>query len=193
MRDATLNIEEHEGEPGLTTGPATVKVWDLLVRSFHWITLVGVVVAFLSEDWQDVHEIAGYVVMGALAIRIVWGLIGTVHARFSDFVPTPGGLLAYLQSMLRGKERRYLGHNPAGGAMAVTLMLMLAAIGVTGWMMGLDAYWGEEWLEEVHEFLANGLLALIGLHIVGVLWSSYRHRENLVRGMITGVKRQDSE
>ncbi len=188
MSETTLNIDEHESIETSAANAGKVKVWDPLVRAFHWLTLVAVVVAFISEDWREVHEFAGYFVMGALAVRIVWGLIGTKHARFSDFVPSPRGLLDYLKGTLHGQETRYLGHNPAGGAMVVALMATLVAVCVTGWMMGLDAFWGAEWVEEVHEGTTNVLLGLIGLHVAGVLWSSYRTRENLVRSMVTGVK-----
>jgi cytochrome b len=97
-------------------------------------------------------------------------------------------LLGYLRDMARGREDRYLGHNPAGGAMIVCLLVTLAAVGVTGYMMGMDAYFGQEWVAHTHKTLVNILLMLVAFHIGGVILSSWRHRENLVMSMITGQK-----
>lgn len=140
-----------------------------------------------------------------MVLRIAWGLVGSEHARFADFVRRPAEVLGYLKSTLAGKGRRYLGHNPAGGAMVIALMGSLLATTVLGMLLlgaepgnalyglvsglGLAGEVGEEALEEVHEFFANFTLALVGLHVAGVLFSSLAHRENLVRAMITGRKR----
>jgi len=121
----------------------------------------------------------------------VWGVVGSRYARFSNFIPSAGQLIGYLKDVLAHKEVRYIGHNPVGAVMIVALLLTVIATGVSGWMMTTDAFWGAEWLEELHEALANGTLALVGLHIGGVLFSSIRHRENLVLAMIKGRKRAD--
>ena len=84
---------------------------------------------------------------------------------------------------------RYLGHNPAGGLMTLALLGMIAAIGSTGFMMTTDAFWGAEWVEDLHVALVNSTLGLIALHVAGVLVSSYEHSENLIKAMITGHKR----
>ncbi len=165
-----------------------VRVWDLLVRVFHWTTVVGVLVAFLTDEWRQAHLAVGYIVMGAVVVRVIWGFVGSVHARFDDFVPGPRRLWRYGQSMMQLREPRHLGHNPAGGAMVMALLLTLILVSLSGWMMTWDAFWGEEWLEETHEFFTNVLLLLVPLHVLGVIWSSYRHRENLVKAMVTGDK-----
>ncbi len=168
----------------------TVKVWDPVVRIFHWALVASFVVAWLSaDDWERMHEAAGYVAGGLIAIRLFWGLVGTRYARFSKFVRSPAVVLGYLKDMLRGREDRFVGHNPAGGAMIVMLILCMAGLCVTGWLYTTDAFWGVEWVEETHELLAHGLLLLIALHIAGVVFASVRHHENLVRAMITGRKR----
>ena len=172
-------------------GAPEVAVWDVVVRAFHWSTVALFVAAYLIERPRDLHEAFGYALLAALVIRIVWGVVGSRHARFSDFVPGPAGLLHYLRDVASGRERRYLGHNPAGGAMVVALMLTLAGICVSGWMMGLDAFWGEDWVEELHEGLVSFALVLVALHVAGVVYESILHGENLVRAMITGKKRQD--
>ena len=170
--------------------PATIRVWDPLVRLFHWSLVSSYLIAWLTADeWDQAHELAGYVVLGLLGFRIIWGLVGTRHARFSDFVRPPRVVLGYLRDMMRGRARRYIGHNPAGGAMIVALILAVGATSITGWMMTLDRFWGYEWVEELHEAAANLSLLLVGGHILGVVVSSWAHGENLVKAMITGRKR----
>lgn len=170
--------------------PAAVRVWDPVVRVFHWTLAAAVLGAFLVERPRDLHEALGWLALGAVALRLVWGVVGTPHARFADFVPGPRRLVAYLRAMAAGREARHLGHNPAGGAMVIVLLAMVALTGVSGWLMGTDAYYGEAWVEDLHEIAANVTLGLVPLHLAGVVWESLRHRENLVRAMITGVKRR---
>ena len=105
--------------PEMNTGPSSkVRVWDPLVRVFHWGLVAAFATAWLTADeLQPVHEFAGYTVAGLVAFRLVWGLVGSRYARFAQFLKGPGETLAYLGDMTRGRERRYLGHNPAGAAM----------------------------------------------------------------------------
>lgn len=168
-----------------------VRVWDIGVRLFHWGLVGGVLAAYLTEDSRSLHRIFGYIVMGLITFRLVWGLVGTHHARFASFIPGPVRLLTYLRDMAQHREARYLGHNPAGAAMIVALLLVLGGISATGWMMGMDAYFGAEWVEDAHEALVNGLILLVILHLVGVAVASLRHRENLVKSMVTGLKAAD--
>ncbi|MEZ5667884.1 MAG: cytochrome b/b6 domain-containing protein [Alphaproteobacteria bacterium] len=169
---------------------ATVRVWDPAVRLFHWGLAASFAVAWISaEEWQALHEWAGYAAGALIAFRLVWGVVGTRYARFAHFVPTPRGALGYLRAIAGGREARHLGHNPAGGAMIVALLVAMAGLCLTGWMQTTDAWWGVRWVKQTHELLANGLLALVGLHVAGVLLASLRHRENLVRAMVTGRKR----
>jgi cytochrome b len=175
---------------GGATPPATVKVWDPFVRVFHWSLVALFVIAYLTGDEiEKVHIAAGYAIAGLLALRIVWGFVGSRHARFRDFVRSPRAALHYMRDMLRLRARRYVGHNPAGGLMVVALIVMLAGTCVTGYLMTTDAYWGSEAMEEVHGALANATVALVALHVLGVLVASFEHRENLVKAMVTGRKR----
>ena len=167
-----------------------VRVWDPIVRLFHWSLVITFVVAWLSaEEWHGLHEYAGYAIAGLLAVRVVWGLIGPRHARFSDFLYRPSAVLGYLADTARLRARRYIGHNPAGGAMVVALIVMLATIVTTGIMMTTDAWWGIAWVEQAHRLSVNLTLVLIGLHLAGVFVASAEHKENLVKSMITGTKR----
>ena len=175
----------------LADAASTVRIWDPVVRIFHWSLVLAFVFAWASGDeLQDLHEAAGYTIVGLLAIRVAWGFIGTRHARFSDFVYRPSAVIAYLIDMVRFRAPRHLGHNPAGGAMVLALIAMLAATCATGIMMTTDAYWGVNWVEEAHELAANLAVLLIGLHLAGVFVASLEHRENLVAAMITGRKRR---
>lgn len=170
---------------------ATVRVWDPLVRVFHWTLAGAFAIAWLTGDELDrLHEVTGYVIIALLGVRIVWGFIGTAHARFADFVYSPSRVIGYLADTARLRARRYLGHNPAGGAMVIALLLVLAATAGSGFAMTTDAFHDAHWVEEVHEFMANAAILLVGLHIAGVAVSSLEHRENLVRAMITGRKRR---
>ncbi|PSC06314.1 cytochrome B [Alsobacter soli] len=177
-------------KPPATATPKVVQVWDPFVRVFHW-SLVGLfALAFVTGDEiEGVHVAAGYAVAGLVGLRVLWGVVGSRHARFGDFVRSPASVLAYCRAVAAGKAPRFLGHNPAGGAMIVALLTMLAGISATGFMMTTDSFWGSEWVEDLHAALVYATLGLIGLHVSGVVLSGLAHRENLVKAMITGRKR----
>lgn len=146
----------------------TVKVWDILVRVFHWSLAIFFILAYVTgEELETVHAWAGYVIIGLLVFRIVWGFVGSKYARFSDFVYSPGKIIDYLKSLFTSKPKHYLGHNPAGGAM---IILMLIFLSLSSWS-GLKAYEAEGkgplasaemslvtlaqadgWFEEEHEY-----------------------------------------
>jgi len=169
---------------------ATASVWDVFVRVFHWSLATSFVAAWISgDDWKSLHLWAGYSVAALITMRLAWGVIGTPHARFRDFVKSPLVVAGYLKDVVTGREARYLGHNPAGGAMIVALLATLTGLCISGWLLTTDAFWGSEVMEGIHETLANLALVLVGLHIAGVLWASFHHHENLIRAMVTGWKR----
>ena len=167
-----------------------VRVWDPLLRILHW-TLAVTCIANLSvlREADELHEYAGYAAFAAVMIRLLWGVIGSRHARFGDFIASPRAFIVYCGQLLQGKEPRYLGHNPAGGAMMILLLLLVAVCGATGWMMGTDRFWGVEWVETLHVVTANVIMACVIIHVAGALIESVRHRENLILSMITGRKR----
>ncbi|TPE50147.1 cytochrome b/b6 domain-containing protein [Amaricoccus solimangrovi] len=167
-----------------------VLVWDPFVRVFHWLLVALIATVWLlAGEWKAAHEFLGYCVAALVAARIVWGFVGPGHARFSDFVRGPRAVRGYLGDLLRGRNRRMLGHNPAGGAMIVALLLTIAATGLTGWLQTTDAWFGSPLLDVTHRTLGNGILALVAVHVGGVIFESLRHRENLVAAMLTGRKR----
>lgn len=169
---------------------AEIRVWDRVVRLFHWTVVVGCLVDFfILEDGKSAHRVIGYIVAFALIARLLWGFVGSKHARFVDFAPTPAKLGHYLKALLRREEPRYLGHNPLGAVVMLTLMGLLAAVSVTGWMLTLDANFRSKALEALHEGIAQLIIALAALHAAAAIYEGGRHNENLVWAMVTGRKR----
>ena len=180
-----------------------IKVWDPLVRFFHWgLVLAFIITQVTEDDFMGLHSWAGYFILTLLAIRIIWGFVGTRYARFSDFVYSRQTIIQFLKDTFALRARRYIGHNPAGGAMVLLLMISLLITGLTGvlvygaaeqagplasWFIGGSQFWGEIF-EELHEFFANFSLLLVFIHVLGVIIESFIHRENLVTAMINGRK-----
>ena len=166
-----------------------IRVWDLPVRIFHWLLVLSFAGAFVtaeSERLRDVHVVLGYTVLALLAFRLVWAFVGTRYARLSSFAFGPRAVAEYVRSLLTTHPRHYLGHNPAGSWVIYLLVLLGIAAGVTGYATYNDV--GDEWMEELHEGAANAMLALVFVHVAGVIVSSVLHRENLVKAMVTGYK-----
>jgi len=169
-----------------------VLVWDAPTRVFHWTLALSFAGAFLtaeSERWRDVHIMLGYTVLALVAFRLIWGFFGSRYARFKSFAYGPRDVLGYLKSLVTRSPRHYLGHNPAGSVVIYGLLLLAVATGISGYLHYNEI--GGEWLEDLHETLAYAMLALVFVHIAGVLVSSLLHRENLVSAMLTGYKRGD--
>ena len=168
----------------------TVRVWDPFVRIVHWLLAAAVLLARATgEGWGRWHEWLGYAALALVAVRLPWGWLGPKHARFADFVYSPRRTLDYARSFLTATAPRYLGHNPLGGWMILGLLAAVAATSATGWLYTTEAFWGIEWVGELHSWCANVLLALALLHVAGVAAACFSHRENLVAAMIHGQKR----
>ena len=197
-----------------------IRVWDPLVRIFHWSLVAGFSIAYLTgEEESLVHIYSGYAVLGLIIFRVLWGFIGSRYARFSDFLYSPKTVSEYLKGLASQKPKHYIGHNPAGGWMVILMLLGLFAVSYSGLKLyaveeGLGplagdaptvtlispAYaddddddeeeGGEEFWEEIHEASANFMLFLVFLHIAGVIVSGRLHNENLVKAMLTGKKTQ---
>jgi cytochrome b len=177
-------------EQGYTmTSPASIRVWDRFVRLFHWGLVAAFFTAWYATDsigW--VHKGAGYLTVALVTARVLWGFFGSHHARFVHFVPGPRKLLDYLWALSRGREPRHLGHNPAGAVMVLALMAAVLGIGITGWMMTLDAFWGNDAVESLHTLLVDVTLVAVAVHVLANVLGSLRHRENLIAAMVTGDK-----
>ncbi len=204
-----------------------VYVWDPLVRFFHWTLVLTFIIAYLTGDEDNtLHIYSGYYILGLVALRILWGVIGTRYARFSHIIYSPSAVIDYLKGFIgMGSGKKYIGHNPAGGWMVIAMLISLLLTGLSG----LKAYGIEghgplaqssdnlvaplkqgfikvstsdedendhehdeedEFWEEIHEFFANFTVLLVLLHIVGVFASSLKQRQNLVKSMWTGYKRE---
>lgn len=172
-----------------STSPAKVLVWDTPVRVFHWLLVLCFAGAYLtseSERWRLVHVTLGYTMAGLIGFRVVWGLLGTRYARFSQFVRGPSAVMRYVATLKQSRPEHHMGHNPAGALAIVALLSVAAVVVATGWVVFNDV--GGEAFEELHEVAANLMLGIVGVHMAGVLISSWKHRENLIGAMVTGKK-----
>ncbi len=167
-----------------------IRVWDWPVRLGHWLLVGAFTLAWLtgdSEEWRLVHAYAGGTLIGVVLFRLVWGLIGTHHARFASFVRGPASVINYLKGLRIGKPPHTTGHNPAGAWAILSLLALGLLSGASGWLVYQDI--GGDVVEELHEGLSAAMLMVVGLHVAGVIVGSLLHRENLVRAMLTGYKR----
>ena len=208
--DAAVAVSTPTREKAAPTPPEqpaprkTIRVWDRVVRSFHWLLVIGMASMIVSAHFgkQELHMVLGWIVLGLLTVRLVWGFIGSHHARFSSFVVSPFESLRYLGEVARGQPRHYLGHNPAGAAMVLALLgivLMLTLSGLTlqatveydGPLAALFAQVDDNYPHEafvLHKLATYALYLLVPLHILGVVMASRQHGENLILSMITGQK-----
>lgn len=168
---------------------AKVHVWDVPTRVFHWTFACCFAGAWLtadSERLRDIHVMLGYTFAALLVFRLLWGLVGTRYARFASFLFSPRQLATYIGSLFTRSPEHHLGHNPAG-ALAIFAMLALGAmIALSGYATYQEI--GGEWLEDLHEGAASAMLAVVAVHVAGVVVSSLLHRENLAVAMFTGAK-----
>lgn len=167
--------------------PAELVVWDLWVRAFHWSTAgLFLLDYWLLEGGETPHEYVGYAIAALLVSRLIWGGVGSRNARFSSFWPTPTRLRRHLQQLRQRRFDPAEGHNPLGALMILLMLLLLALTVVSGWMQGLDRFWGEDWVALLHEYSAHSLMGAVGLHVCAVLVMSRYSGLRLVRTMITG-------
>ncbi|WP_051180418.1 cytochrome b/b6 domain-containing protein [Caballeronia insecticola] len=165
-----------------------MRVWDAWVRLTHW-TVAGIVIWNLFGPTDSTHRLLGYVAAGLVAARIVWGFVGSRHARFSAWWPTWSHLIDYLRSLAQGKPMHHVSHNPLGGLMALFLWSLILALAVSGWIMRLDMFWGEDWPQEIHTRLSVAVEVCVCVHVAAAVLMSLWTRENLIGAMVTGWKR----
>ncbi len=173
----------------------SVAVWDPWIRLFHWSLVTAIIMSWLTHEGVGlVHHVAGYAALALIGARLAMGVLSSSeYARFSSFMRSPRTTWAYTRDVAARREGRHLGHNPLGAWMIVALIINVAVVSTSGWLYTTDAYWGVEWVGNLHDWSADLLLWLIGLHLLGVAFTSWRHRENLVGAMILGRKRTVSE
>lgn len=191
-----------------TSSSQQIRVWDLFVRLFHWSLVGGFATCFLSGEFNlmTMHVWTGYAITLLLTTRIIWGFTGSTYARFGNFLYPIKETLAYARGMLRGHPPHYLGHNPLGALMVFALLglcLLICASGLTtlatidfdGPLVFINVWFDDAMAyaaQDIHEMLPKITLGFVGLHVIGVVASSRLHGENLVKGMITGNKPQQS-
>lgn len=184
--------------------PVTVRVWDFPVRLFHWTLLVLVVfsvtTAYAGGSWMDWHMRSGYAVLALLAFRIAWGVVGTRHARFANFVRGPAAVVQYVQALGGGAHPASVGHNPLG---ALSVLALIAVVLV---QVGTGLFANDDILTEgplaklvskaasdrtttIHYWNQWALYTLVAMHVLAVLVHRVRFGDDLVRPMIVGVKR----
>lgn len=176
----------------------TVSVWDFPTRIFHWSFAVFVVIAFSSSELDGgafwIHVYSGTLLLGFIAFRIIWGVIGSRHAQFGDFVHGPRTVSDYTQRLLTFRPPYSVGHNPLGGWMVMALLGVVLLASLTGMMVNDDGYVGPlahiggGVFGEAHEGFGSFVMVLVGAHVLGVVLHGVISRENLVRSMITGLK-----
>jgi cytochrome b len=165
------------------------KTWDLPTRATHWLlALVIVINLFVLEEGEQIHEWLGYFGVALVFFRIIWGFIGAEASRWRSLPLSFTHLLAHARAEVSLKPIDYPGHNPLGSLTYVLIWTMVVALGISGFMMDLDAFWGEEWLEEIHEVISVILQVLIVVHLTGVFIDSYRHRRKTWANMMNGKK-----
>lgn len=166
-----------------------IPVWDRFVRVFHWSLVTCILVNFfIIDDGETLHQWLGYTATALVLARIVWGFIGSHHARFASFFPTPGRIRQHLQHLKSGTHDEHPGHNAVGAIMIFALLALVLSLGITGYMQVSDAFWGEEWVQDLHEALATTLIAFAGLHALAAIVMGRLERTNLIKAMVTGVK-----
>ena len=166
-----------------------VLVWDAPTRVFHWLLVLAFAGAYVTGDadrFQALHALFGYTAGGLVAFRVLWGVVGTRHARFAEFPLALREVRTYLHSLLQGVPQHYAGHNPAGSWAVLFLLALVALSALTGWITLTER--GPHWSEDLHEGLANAAVTLVAVHVAAVLLGSWQHRENLVRAMVDGYK-----
>ncbi len=172
------------------TDHKTVLVWDAPVRIFHWLLALCFLGAWLTAEndgYEMLHYAFGYTAGLLVVFRILWGIIGSRYARFSDFIKGPKTIIHHFVNMIKGRfDETYLGHNPLGAIVMIALMLLTLGTAATGYLC-LSEIYGES-SEELHEGIATVMLAVVGLHIAAAVVMSFMQKENLPRAMVTGRK-----
>lgn len=179
-----------------------VRIWDLPIRLFHWLLVAMFALGWWSAGHPqhlDLHLLSGYTIAALLLFRLVWGVVGTRHARFRSFAVGPKRVVSYLRDLFGPRTLHPVGHNPAGAWAIFTMLALLLAITLSGLVvLGgeeghgplagiLSLETGIAW-HEPHEWLAWAMLLLVVVHLIGVAVESILHRDNLVAAMISGKK-----
>lgn len=163
-----------------------VILWSPVTRIIHWAIAIPVLLNFFIDGGDYLHKALGYTALVALIVRIAWGFVTKDKAHFKFFPLSPTSIRSHLSDLVMGKTKDYPGHNPLASLAYILIWMLVGLLGLTGYMMNLDTYWGEEWLEHLHELLSNGLVVLIFFHITGLIFDGIKYKRKTWKGMITG-------
>ncbi len=178
-------------------------VWDLPLRLFHWVFALSVAASWATAkagvDWMQYHIYLGYLIIGLLVFRVIWGFIGPRHARFSSFLQRPAAVWSYARGLLRADSHPSVGHNPLGGLMVILMLALVAVQATTGLFTTDTILWTGPYypsvssataslLSTVHNLNFNIILAAVGLHIAAIVYYRTFKKQNLVSAMFTGYK-----
>lgn len=189
MRESGRRFQEPSDDLSRTAASKSVAVWDWPLRLWHWALVLFVLVAwFTPNEYDSLHRVSGYVVIGLLMFRVVWGFVGTRHSRFRAIRVRLRAAPAYLWGLRHGMTGRYLGLNPAGVVMMVTVLPLLAISTVTGAMQVTVSFFGVWWVEDSHTYSSYAVMLVVLLHVIGTVVTSALQRENLIWAMFTGRK-----
>ncbi len=167
----------------------SIFVWDLFIRVFHWSLVTCFIAnAFFTNPEKATHHIVGYCVAFLIGFRLLWGVIGSTHARFKNFPVSASSSLEQAKEMLNGPPHIHAGHSPLGALMIYNFILTFSAIVLTGYSMTTVYFFGVEWVEDAHRLLVTWAEVSVAFHIAAVVFESYRLKINLIASMFTGHK-----
>lgn len=170
--------------------PTHVPVWDRVVRITHWSVATLVLWDLFEDSGGPLHRNLGYVAAALVAVRLIWGVVGSPNARFATWWPRLSTVRSYAASLRARKPMKFTSHNPIGALGMLAMWGLILALAATGWLSRLDAFWGEDWPIDVHAWLAYTLAALVVVHVSAAIIMSVLHKDNLVVAMLTGKKRR---
>jgi cytochrome b len=179
----------HANEGG-RSGARIIAVWDPLVRSVHWTVAACILLnATIIDQDSKLHTWIGYTAISLVGVRLVWGIIARGYGNLSEFPLNPIAVIEHINATAKGEKRLHLSHNPLGAMMVYNLWGCIAALAVTGYMMGTLRFFGVEWVEEVHEAVFYWLMVSVGLHVAGVVIDTIRTGVPLIPAMVHGRKK----
>ena len=159
-------------------------VWDLPTRIFHWSLVLAFLGVQITAEWSDsIHELFGYMVLTLVGFRIIWGVFGPPTARFNHLVPTLRSIKEHVGNLINQNIQHAIGHNPLGALMVIILLSTLSIAGITGYLSQTNAFWGYEWVNDIHEASGELSLVLVGIHVSGVAVMSILEGQNLISRM----------
>lgn len=198
-----MNPEPAQQSPPSPPPCRMVPVWDLPTRLFHWLLVMLVIASFVTGKiggvWMPYHLWSGYAILSLLAFRIVWGLTGGQHARFSAFVRGPGAVLRYARTLLHPAAPKFAGHNPLGGWSVLAMLICLLVQAGTGLFANDDIFtegplfpWvskaASDRLTHIHRLNQVAIVILVCVHVTAILFYLIVKHENLIRPMLNGRK-----